>query len=395
MAVTAADAGPERDSKMLRAVRDRAATELADLVLIDEILVAFSRQGGRMDRLSPMFKSEVDQIRSDLKGVRDRSDGRPADGWETLHQANRDAADVSKRLMAYIGGSLLRERLEQAQTTASGSFNIALALIDELSDVTNITWDRDILPAEREYTATDTGLIHMVFPRLMVWDLPAVVHEFGHYAATRITVGQIAPFKAMRDSGSLGPAAHVEELFADAFATFVGGPAFGCMCAFQRFSPIDKEAVEDTDTHPSHAARVHLILGLLRARSDEVGDPEWDHVTKWVEQTWTSNLEAIGKPTELPAAWQPKLDADVLRRFRDQVLIRISDARYQSWGRAVALAAELDPERQVPLAAAPTDASLRDILNAGWVARLRWPDSVPQIERSVGRLLLNTAMDSG
>jgi hypothetical protein len=379
------------DLSARRAARDRAAADLADLALIDEILIAFGRQGGRMDRLSPMFKSEVDQIRSELKAVRDGSDRAPVDDWDVLQNANREAADVCKRLMAYIGGSLLRDRVEEAKTKASGAFGIALALADELSSVTNITWDRDILPAEREYTATDTGLIHMVVPRLTVWDLPAVIHEFGHYAATRIMVGQIVPFKVMRDSGSLGSAAHIEELFADAFATFVGGPAFGCMCTFQRFAPTDKEATEDTVTHPSHMARVHLIVSLMRTRSDEICDPEWDEVTTRVENTWNSNLEAIGKSTEVPANWQAKLDGDIPRRFHDQVLAKISSAKYTSWDKAVALAAELNPDRDDDVAAVPDSTSLRDILNAGWVARLWWPDNVVQVERSVNRLLLDGA----
>jgi hypothetical protein len=378
------------DLSARQAVQDRAAADLADLALIDNILLEFGRQGGRMDRLSPMFKSEVDRIRSRLKAVRDASDGVPAEGWNTLKKANRDTADISKRLMAYVGGSLLRDRVENAQTAASDAFRIALALVADLRAVTNITWGGDILPAEREYTATDTGIIHMVFPRLTVWDLPAVIHEFGHHAATRITVAQIAPFKAMRDSGTLGSAAQVEELFADAFATFVGGPAFGCMCAYQRFSPTDDEAVEDTETHPSHVARVHLIVGLLRSRSDEVRDPEWDEVTSRVERTWNSNLEAIGKPTQLAANWQ-QLDADILRRFRDQVLDLISYARYQTWGKAVALAEQLDPAREVSLASVSPETSLRDILNAGWIARLWWPDYLRQIEQSVDHLLQQAA----
>ena len=374
---------------MGRAVRDRAGAALADLDLIDEILIAFGRLGGRMDRLSPMFKSEVDEIRADLRAVRGAADQVPADGWAALRNADRDGADLSKRLMSFVSGSLLRDSVEGSQATASRAFDTALALVDELSTVTNITWDREIIPAEREYTAIDTGLIHMVFPRLTVWDLPAVIHEFGHYAGPRIMMGQIAPFNAMRSSGSLGKPAHIEELFADAFATFVGGPAFGCMCAYQRFSPSDEEAIEDVDSHPSHAARVHLILAVLRSRSEEVGDPEWDEVVNGIERTWNVNLQAVGKPTDVPATWQPKLDSDVLRRFRDQVLDRISHARYQSWGRAVALAGRLDPDRQSPDVAMSPGTSLRDILNAGWVARLWWPDQVVQIEQSVSRLLLD------
>jgi hypothetical protein len=189
----------------------------------------------------------------------------------------------------------------------------------------------------------------------------------------------------------LGTAAHIDELFADAFATFVGGPAFACMCAFQRFSPTDNEAVEDTETHPSHMARMHLILGVLRTRSDEIADPEWDHVANVVEQTWVANLEAVGKPTSVPALWEPKLDADILRRFQDQVLALISHARYQSWGNAVALAADLNPAREIAVAGVGPGTSIRDILNAGWVARVWWPDDVAEIRRSVARLLLQAA----
>ena len=384
----AAETSPAVEAKRReRSVRDRAAADLADLALIGEVLIAVGRSGGRMDRVQSMFTPDVERLRATLGMVLATSDTPTGDAWASLNDAHSEIGDLSKRLMAYVGGSLLRDEIEGAQTRASNAFAIALALTDELSDATQIGWEKDILPADHEYTATDTGLIHMVFPRLTVWDLPAVMHEFGHYAALRITNGSVVPFKVIRDSGSLGAPDHIEELFADAFASYVGGPAFGCACAMQRFSPTDAEAVEDTKTHPSHAARIHMIVALLRGRSTEVGDPEWDQVTSLIEQCWASNLAAIGKPTELPDAWQPKLDLEVLRRIRDQVLAQVATARYQSWGSAVALAAQLDPDREMAIAAVPRGTSLRDILNSGWVARLWWPDDVARIERSVRGLL--------
>ena len=129
-------------------------------------------------------------------------------------------------------------------------------------------------------------LIRIRFPVCGIWDLPIVAHEFGHFAAARITVSEggadrVLPFARFVDeyldeNRNLGNEwrDYLSEYFADCFATFVLGPSYACTSLLLRFD-IGTAYAEADMLHPSYAKRAHAILCLLRrmdAEADSAGD---------------------------------------------------------------------------------------------------------------------------
>jgi hypothetical protein len=151
---------------------------------------------------------------------------------------------------------------------------------------------------------------------------------------------------------------HGHELFADAFATAVTGPAHAEYCLRYRFEAAT--AHEPTPTHPSPARRMRMQLRVL----DELASGEADGLltTEATElrRAWQTSIEAAGQVPEVPAdALLDPLEAQLLELLADEQLKAI---RYRSHGAAWRLA-------ESKLEAREPDATAAHVLNAAW--RLR------------------------
>lgn len=320
-----------------------------------------------------------------------------ATSWARFAELQDELGSTTREILALVQGGPLRDS-EQG----GGIYALADALIREVAADLGRPWAGITLPGEREQLTTRSSIIHLTFPQVSVWDLPIVLHEYGHEVAPEIRneLG-LSPFQLMCSAaGSAVERSHLTELFADAFASCACGPAFVCTLVVLRFDPTAKEATQDLPTHPSHARRVALALRVLEEKSIE--DVSWAGLVEELAEAWRSSLEvsrsgsAVDEPAAAPASASARDPVSKLLA----ILALMPRASYRSWGRAQRLAPLLagssvleTPEEGV---------TIRDALNAAWLARLRLPAEWFDIGRRAQHLIrsiatgrLRGASDSG
>jgi hypothetical protein len=230
------------------------------------------------------------------------------------------------------------------------------------------------VPAEAEYVAGAAEVIRVRVPDDGVWSLPLVLHEYGHVRGTRLgrmkqldrhRTDEVFPLaRHLRDLDVEQPRRwyHRQELFADAFATYIGGPALLAACVCLRFDP--GAADDESLTHPSANRRVGFMVDILR-RLVQAGAPALVYRIDALAGQWS---DIAGRPVE-------------------QVVVAPDDARFGSF--CWLLLNETLPEcRQSGLTRADalalwlrkangecpvTEYSVIDVLNAAWIARLDEP----------------------
>jgi hypothetical protein len=170
--------------------------------------------------------------------------------WTRFAELQDEIRSTTNDVLALLQGGPLRDR-----EPGGGIYALGDALIREVAAGLGRAWAGITLPGDREQLTTRSSIIHLTFPQVSVWDLPIVLHEYGHAVAPEIRdeLGQ-SPLQVMCDAAaSMVERSHLGELFADAFATWTCGPAFACTLVVLRFDPTAKEATQDLSTHPSHA----------------------------------------------------------------------------------------------------------------------------------------------
>lgn len=320
---------------------------------IDDVLHA--RVAGRIGELAEGCETA-------LKDVRNAAGGPAA--WEKLRTAQRKVGLFSRETLAFTEGALLR------RSTVDGGF---CALADRLLDYFNkvegkLNWRGFTILAETAFLGEIGEVVRLRFPEISIWHLPVAAHEFGHYANPTIRVevrdgsysGSEYPIEKFLRSQwnpkNQKPWFHAHELMADIFAVYTLGAAYAYCVLFLRPDPGTLRAW--TTTHPSWNERYHVILETLGKIVLHGGvTPQ---VVRDVERRWQSSLSA--------SAGSRKPDAEELRKLIDFFYplldTNLRGVRYATFGRAQQLVSPLrsgDPLR---------GATIPDILNAAWLARL-------------------------
>ncbi|MEV7026891.1 hypothetical protein [Kitasatospora sp. NPDC093558] len=346
-------------------LRTRAAT------LIRETVAAIDA----LDEIEPEALRARVQVRlvADLEGrlreVRKLVDGQadvPLDrAWSDLSYHRVRLNDLFEETLALMEGAALRRSWQD------GGCRLADRLADEISVLTPEKWNAFTVLDTEEFYAGSTRVIRVRFPGDGFWDLPIVAHEFGHFAGPKIidiedeSVHPLA--EKLKEVGEETPAhwPWLHESFADIFATYAVGPAYGLVCALDRFDPA--AADQDNDTHPAPNTRLALILGTLAVCDD---GQNYGRVMEKIRAVWavqTGEAGSEGK-IELREPFDQWLDFS-LRLLRD----RLPSAMYKGWVRTADLSRLLGGDAR----AEATDWSLRDIVNAAWRARIRENGDAP------------------
>jgi hypothetical protein len=110
---------------------------------------------------------------------------------------------------------------------------------------------------------TMARIIRLGFPEWTIWTLPLAAHELGHVVA----VGRIAPLLE-KESAAGFDKYHIQLCFADAFATFVIGPAYACAAILMRFDPLAAINPEDKRLM---LKRAECVLRMLEGMNKAAG----------------------------------------------------------------------------------------------------------------------------
>jgi hypothetical protein len=201
------------------------------------------------------------------------------------------------------------------------------------------------------------------FPPSSIWQLPMVAHELGHFVGPALVADRglrssnpLADLGARLGDGSEQSWAWLEELFADAFATRLLGPAYGFACVLGAFDPLLAEV--PTASHPAAQQRVGVITAML----DRVGIEPMPWFAERIKAIWDELVAASdGQEGRSPVGSSP-FSVGLVDLLDD--LLPIS--AYANWSRAEAIAERFLGEG----AAEVGNHSLADVLNAAWQARL-------------------------
>jgi hypothetical protein len=321
-------------------------------------------------------------LKSLIQKVENKSD--LAAAWAELQNLRRQLAPVFRESLAFVHGALLR-----TAALDDGLCELGDAIASELSRSSGTTWTGlTIMTWEGESYDDLVELIRIRSPEVSIWSLPIVAHEFGHFAgqtlAERVGGDRFYRFKEYlqkKKQEDARAARHLDELFADLYATYTFGPAYACTAVVLRFDPT--VAFQPGLMHPSPDARVYWILKLLQKIDDGAGVVRpYREIIGRLRGSWQATVAAAGQQS--PA----NLDRTTLDEQFDELFKILDglvpdDAQYPGWLRAQALANSLDPDSEAaPKAAA--DTTLADVLNAAWLCRLRLKSDQPASVRIIG-----------
>jgi len=312
---------------------------------------------------------------NDLLGLRDRcrslrtrvQGGASAEtGWANLVKLQKDSSELLRECLAYFEGSLVRRA-----GLDSGVCALADKMLDELSQKTDLGWQRFTLVAAGEFYSTVSGIVRLRFTDTSVWSLPVAAHEFGHFVSA---TPRFAEFKELTDGEKLkNPRyeSHLREFFSDLFATYALGPSLALSCALLRFSPAG--AFDESDTHPSNAQRIWWMLETLASMDKTEADPMYDSIAAKIRAGWGAALKAAGLSETISDAEVARLRPWLLDLY-DLVNSRVPMVRYRNILRAQEM---YQAFRNGQTPSIRNEDGIPDVLNAVWLYRLNMTDFNP------------------
>jgi hypothetical protein len=278
--------------------------------------------------------------------------------------------DLIAETIAFLGGAAARSYgLDEGMTS------LALVWLDKLSATAGLPKVGVVIPASTEFTGMLTQVVRLKLPSDGVWGLPVAVHEYGHFVASvlqsredaaGIPEAVVLVERLLHTQGAESELPrlywHGHELFADAFATAVTGPAHAEYCLRYRFDPAG--AHEHTPTHPTPARRMRIQLAVLDAlaENDASGLVAGDAVT--LRSCWSERLAAAGQDVEVPA---DSLLDPLERELLELLLDGSSQLKSLRYDRHVVAGRLAESKLELP----QKDMSAAHVLNGAWQERRR------------------------
>jgi len=345
-----------------------------------------TRDPGLKLRLKPCFDELVHDLRERLKdvGTRVAAGDSVASCWQKFHKVDGECVDFFGECLAFSLGDIVRA---PEAGLDGGLCAVADVLLDELSRKSNVRWRRLTVVSEREYYQDLAQIIRLRYPATTVWDLPVAAHEFGHFAGPNYQTEDKPPRfpfgdylskeveKAVKD-GELPKQAenHIQEYFADLFAVWALGPAYGCTCILGRFDP-SQDPFAGSYTHPGDGHRAHAVLWALEqmdAENKRSFKPSFNDSIVRLRDHWQACLAAANPLESVITKKERELRDRRIKELWAVVTTHFRPVRYDSWGRAANLAGRTMQVTTKNLLAAGSSKGdvLRDVLNAASRMRL-------------------------
>jgi hypothetical protein len=265
---------------------------------------------------------------------------------------------------------------------SGGPATLSESLCDELSAACRLGITPAIVLDMDDSFSDGAQIIRLRFPPADIWDVPVVAHEFGHFAAYRLTGaatdGRLRRPQAVRMAIDDYLRVHnvedaeqgkwddwLNEIFGDIFATYVLGPAFAFSALLLRFDA--EQAFTGREKHPSYAARGKAILRTLQLMDT---DGQFELVLNWLTKRWESLLKLAGPGTE------PTWVEEPARSFHAALVQMAGQAQYAGWKCAERT---LQYAFNRPYTDPRQEFCPRDLLNGAWLAHINLGRSLPDV----------------
>ncbi|MEV4616164.1 hypothetical protein AB0K43_26750 [Kitasatospora sp. NPDC049258] len=296
--------------------------------------------------------------------------------WPRLHRLQAELDEVFEEALALVEGAAVRDA-----GLDDGYCRLADALLDEITRQAPVRWESFTVLGTAESYTRFSRVIRVRFPSKSFWELPVVAHEHGHFVGPALTIVQggrtVHPLEDLAARAQEGDSRHwawFHEIFADVYACYVLGPAYGLTCVFERFDPVAAQL--DRPTHPAANTRVAVIDATLKAL-DEHGD--YDLALAAMRQAWQDGTTAAGTaadrgPEEPFASWREQ-SLDLLRAH-------LPTARYD--GEHLVGTGGLRKRLRDGTAGADDARPIPDLVNLAWLARIGAADEPARGRIAIG-----------
>ena len=308
------------------------------------------------------------------------------DDWSAIAGAARSIRRLAAESMELSSGLATRGR-----GLDDGLCALADVLLYEVS-TGGPPWVMATIPADSDFFNERDHVIRLRWPGDGVWTLPLALHELGHFVGRRLETSEaldverwavLRPFEErLSVTGEEMPADwhHLHELFADAYAVYVGGPAYLACCVTVGFDPTaDASAAK---THPAPSRRVAFMVEVLTRMNgfrDNSASLAFE-IQAW-QQRWTEIVTVAGTPID---AGLTPADIELVDVLWAILHDHLPNARYRTLNAAKSMSGQLlspiDP-------LVPGQATMADVVNALWCAR-RERNADPDAVARRGRTLL-------
>ena len=231
-----------------------------------------------------------------------------------------------------------------------------------------------------QMSLTLARIVRLRFPEWTIWALPLTAHEFWHIdvrATLRLELigflREVLPAATFLSEGDLPP--RFETCIADAFATYIMGPAYACATIGLLLDPIH------TGGDVADDVRAETILSMLAILDDRCSslDKPFGRIREELGAAWSAAKRQQSGVTD--PATEPAIEGDreVATLISEKLAEMLSQQGYTSltpsaWQQVLALqaimASQVDNEDAWPPASLPTFTELRQVLNAAWLARI-------------------------
>ena len=251
----------------------------------------------------------------------------------------------------------------------SGFDDIVDALLHELRSVTTRIRPSQLMARSYEHNSK-AGILNTSFPDYSVWSIPVIVHELGHLVIADLRLDLQA---AVLAACEMEPRERTEriksssdELFCDSFATFVMGPSYPCSLILLYAKPLD---TSDSKWFPSTLTRIRMCALMLQrpGRTDKQQPDDMMETFTRALAAYLDEFDQMLPPQPYPTELVP------MAHVFYQLLIAefpsaAADLSARDQRRISHLAAQLKHQSKSDT---PADTTIRDVLNAGWLARLQ------------------------
>lgn len=345
-------------------IRTRTDRLVRDLARAAEAVNALPDRLRRrvMGGLQTDIETKLREINSEL--VEPSRKGRldSAEAWASLHAFTLDTRVILQECLLLEQG--FQSRAEPGDRIDPPDREVLMAadlLVDELAARTPITaWQSFTILAVDECFNFSSRAISLRYPKPTIWDLPTVAHELGHHVArqwTRPVGGRVKnvvdDLHDRLDAWQGSRWHYLQELFADAYATYTLGPAYVISAVVRDLDPL---ATSPSDSHPSSPDRVRLMIAMLRTLNDGYQDLAAHLDALWYEMESTAGAEPLQC---LPDIWCPSIVETICEGMPASGLPR---------GTVDDLLLMLEREGSIE-ADEVGDASFCDLQTAAWIAR--------------------------
>jgi hypothetical protein len=325
----------------------------------------------------------------EVKKIRDGEDQENA--WTRYRKTLERSQPLFEESLDLLGGLAFREHNESFD---SYIWHVADWVIHECSLVTRQEPSLTV-PATREaMRKTIARLIRMRFPESSVWTLPFASQEYGHVLLARSEdaaepAGLLAPVDARLREEFHDAGTQVTGLIADAFATYVMGPAYAAGTICLRLDPTLAYATQGE--HPADDTRARVILETLKV-VESMSGAEFGPIHQRLEENW-QGLLAQAHPTGAPPLLSERA-AEFTRVVVGELDTRLAGPAMcgpKAWNVArelqvmwtTRLNRQSEPVQDGEMDRNLTDkAKLRDVINAAWQCRVLGKCNIDLVARA-------------